>query len=92
MNSEHEFLISTGLNSEAGGTGAARVGADPFSTLTPTLYFGKGLGDLPRSLDMLRPFAIMGQLAYPIPTDSHTTTSSHDPLSGVPVLAHAGRT
>ena len=39
--------MSAGLSVEWGGTGAASVGADPFTTYTPTLYFGKGFGDLP---------------------------------------------
>ena len=46
---EHEFVVSVGLSVEWGGTGSARVGADPFNTYTPTLYFGKGFGDLPDS-------------------------------------------
>ena len=85
VNAEHEFMASIGLDSEVGGTGTTRVGADPFSTLTPNVYFGKGLGDLPISLNLLRPFAITGQIGTSIPTDSRTTTSSIDPVLGVPV-------
>ena len=84
VNAPHEFMASFGLDSEVGGTGAARVGADPFSTLTPTAYVGKGFGDLPMSLNWLRPFAITGEVGYSVPTDAHTTTVSFDPLSGVP--------
>ena len=83
VNPEHEFMASIGLDSEVGGTGAARVGADPFSTLTPTVYFGKGFGDLPTSLNWARPFAITGEFGYSVPTDSHTTTASFDPDSGL---------
>lgn len=72
VNAEHEFMASVGVDTEIGGTGAARVGADPFSTVTPTVFFGKGLGDLPDSLDLLRPFAITGQFGYAIPTQSHS--------------------
>ena len=46
-NAEHEFVMSVGLNIEWGGSGAQDVGAERFSTYTPTLYFGKGFGDLP---------------------------------------------
>jgi len=42
-NDEHESILSLGLGVEVGGTGSERVGADPFSTWTPALFFGKGL-------------------------------------------------
>lgn len=73
-NPEHEFVMSVGLNVEWGGTGADSVGADPFNTYTPTIYFGKGLGDLPDTLSWLRPVAITGQIGYAIPARSSTTT------------------
>ena len=53
-----ESLVSAGLGWEVGGTGSKSVGADPFSTLTPTLFFGKGFGDLPGGASFLRPFAL----------------------------------
>ena len=46
-NDEHEFVMSVGLNIEWGGSGAQDVGAERFTVYTPTLYFGKGFGDLP---------------------------------------------
>src|SRR5712672_3371431 len=79
---EHEFVMSVGLSVEWGGTGAARVGADPFNTYTPTLYFGKGLGDLPDTLSWIRPVAITGQVGYAIPGKNSTTTFRIDPDSG----------
>ena len=54
-NPEHEFVMSVGLSVEWGGTGSANVGAEPFNTYTPTIFFGKGLGDLPDTLSWLRP-------------------------------------
>jgi hypothetical protein len=70
-NSEHELALLLGLIVEWGGTGAIQSGlADPWSTLTPTFYFGKGLGDLPDSFGWLRAFAITGQVGYQIPTRS----------------------
>ena len=33
---------------------------------------------------MLKPFAITGQVGVSVPTDSHTTTFSVDPISGLP--------
>ncbi|HET9175760.1 MAG TPA: hypothetical protein VFN84_05340 [Pseudolabrys sp.] len=46
-NAEHEIVVSAGLDIEWGGTGAEGVGAEPFNVYTPTLFFGKGFGDLP---------------------------------------------
>jgi hypothetical protein len=69
-NDEHEFVMSVGLNIEWGGSGAQDVGAERFTVYTPTLYFGKGLGDLPASMGWARPFAITGQVGYAIPGSS----------------------
>ena len=53
-NSEHELALLLGLIVEWGGTGAVNSGlADPWSTLTPTFYFGKGFGDLPEFFRMV---------------------------------------
>jgi hypothetical protein len=79
---EHEFVMSVGLSVEWGGTGAQSVGADPFNTYTPTLFFGKGLGDLPDTLSWIRPVAITGQVGYAIPGRNSTTTFGIDPDSG----------
>jgi hypothetical protein len=83
-NPEHEFVMSVGLTVEWGGTGAESVGADPFNTYTPTIYFGKGLGDLPDTLSWLRPVAITGQVGYAIPARSSTTTFAIDADTGEP--------
>ena len=77
-NADHEFVLSTGLSVEWGGSGAQDVGADRFTTYTPTLYFGKGFGDLPSSLNWARPFAITGQIGYAIPGSSSTVTVDPD--------------
>jgi hypothetical protein len=79
---EHEFVMSLGLSVEWGGTGAQSVGADPFNTYSPTLFFGKGLGDLPDTLSWIRPVAITGQVGYAIPGRNSTTTFGLDPDSG----------
>jgi hypothetical protein len=76
----HELALLLGLIVEWGGTGAVQSGlADPWSTLTPTFYFGKGFGDLPDSFEWLRAFAITGQVGYQIPT------RSFDVVQGSPI-------
>ena len=59
---KHEFLLSFGVVREMGGTGNVNQGADRFGSTQPTVYLGKGFGDLPIAL--LRPFAITGELSY----------------------------
>ena len=81
-NAEHEFVVSAGLEIEGGGTGAKGVGGEPFNVYTPTLFFGKGFGDLPSSLNWARPFAITGQIGYSIPGASKTITTSFNPDTG----------
>jgi hypothetical protein len=73
---EHEAIVSAGLGVEWGDTGARKVGAESFSVLTPTIFFGKGAGDLPEDLNWLRPFAITGLIGYAVPTDEQHTTRS----------------
>ena len=68
-----EFLFSAGISREFGGTGATRI-ADTFGTTEPKLYFGKGFGDLPDDLAMLRPLAVTGILDYQIPDRRDSST------------------
>jgi hypothetical protein len=44
--------------------------------VTPTLYIGKGFGELPDSLSWARPFAVTGQVGYEIPTSKFDFTQS----------------
>lgn len=73
----HEFIVSGGVDVNIGGTGSgpnAALPSDPFTTVTPTVYFGKGFGDL--TTDWVRPFAATGSVSYSIPT------VIHDPADG----------
>jgi hypothetical protein len=74
----HELALKAGLVVEWGGSGAASVGADRFTTYAPTFYFGKGFGDLPDSARWLRPFAVTGTIGYAIPGSSSTTAVDPD--------------
>ena len=82
----HEFVMSVGLSVEWGGTGVRSVGADPFNTYTPTVYFGQGFGDLPDTLSWIRPVAVTGQIGYAIPGRRSTATFGIDPESGDPTI------
>jgi hypothetical protein len=74
-NGEHEAVVSLGLDIDMGGTGSDQVGADPFTTWTPGLFFGKGLGDLPQDLSLVRPIAITGLVGVAIPSSASTDAS-----------------
>jgi len=78
VNEPHEALLAAGLDAEVGGTGARKVGADRFSTVTPALFFGKGMGDLPDSMKWLKPVAVTGSFGVGFPTQAGTT----DPDTG----------
>jgi hypothetical protein len=82
----HETMLSFGADWDIGGTGAARVGAEDFSTFTPAFFFGRGMGDLPDSAELLKPIAITGTLGYAMPdrdfsTDADTGERSRNPQS-----------
>ena len=83
---EHEFVMSVGLSVEWGGTGSASVGAEPFNTYVPNVYFGKGFGDLPDTLSWIRPVAVTGQVGYAIPGRNSTTTFGADPDTGLQTI------
>jgi len=64
-----EFVASAAMSFEIGGSGSAAV-ADRFTTYTPKLLFGKGFGQLPDSMALLRPLAVTGVVGYAIPGTS----------------------
>jgi hypothetical protein len=83
-----EFVLSTGVSTEWAHTGRAAVGAEQFNTWTPTVWFGKGFGDLPPAFSWVRAFAVTGQFGYQIPAWKRTVTWSAnidpgDPDSGI---------
>jgi hypothetical protein len=74
----HETILSVGVDADLGGTGSRRVGAESFSTITPTVFAGRGLGDLPEELRYLRPFALTGSVGIAVPTRSSSTSPDDD--------------
>jgi hypothetical protein len=73
-----ETILSIGVDVDLGGTGTKRIGAEDFTTFTPAVFFGKGFGDLPECLGLLRPFAITSSVGVGIPARAR----SSDDLGG----------
>lgn len=69
---EQEFMASAMFSVEWGNTGALALGAPTYHIYTAGLAFGKGFGDLPFSLNLLRPFALTGDIGYSIPARAST--------------------
>ena len=78
---DREFIVAGAVNVEIGGTGSAASSAlpsDPFTTVTPMAYVGKGFGG--SSVEWLRPFAVTAQAGYSIPTrQTNTIDGSPNP-------------
>ena len=78
INPDHEAIVSAAVESTAP-TGSSDVGAEPDWSFKPFLLYGKGFGDLPRSLDYLRPLAIQGDAGFEVSIDhDRTTTFAHN--------------
>lgn len=73
----HESVASLGLDWDIGGSGARSVGAEPFSTLTPALFYGKGFGDLPDGLAYVKPLAITAGAGIAFPTRRSSGDEQH---------------
>jgi hypothetical protein len=80
-NAPHEFIVSVGVGADIGGTGAARAGAESFSTITPAVFFGKGFGDLPDNLMGLKPVAVTGEIGLGFPDPWKHTAVAIDTAS-----------
>jgi hypothetical protein len=84
VNAEHEFMLSVGVErdfarSGANGTNGALLGNDDSSSTVPTIYFGKGFGDIP--VGWIRPFALTGELGYQVAD----TKLKVDPVAFTPI-------
>jgi hypothetical protein len=74
-----ELMVSAGLGWGIGGSGARAVGANRPDTLSPAIFFGKGLGDLPDALGWLRPLAVTGAISLEHPMRGTSTNLGVDP-------------
>jgi hypothetical protein len=77
-NDLNETLVATSLSYGIPGTGAKRIGANNPATITPSVYFGQGLGALPESLSWLHPFGFAGGVSVEVPTNSTSNNQSYD--------------
>jgi hypothetical protein len=84
VNPEHQFIFTIGGTAAIGGTGSSKV-ANPFSTLTPTVYVGKGFGDLPDSMAWLRPVNVTANVGVALPTQSTTLSPTTLPTGATAV-------
>jgi len=71
----HEAILSVGSSFSLANTGQTKVGVESFTTFSPTLFFGKGFGDLPDSMSLLKPLAITGIFGGNIPSRASTITA-----------------
>ena len=88
VNDEHEFMLSLGVFQEFGSSGATgsngdALGNDLTGSTTPTIFWGKGFGDLP--IGYLRPFALTGTFGYTIANKGLKVTGT-DPDTGDPLF------
>lgn len=80
-----ESVFSVGVERVFGGTGTARIGSANLGVTIPTLYAGKGFGDLPDQLKYLRPLAVTGTLSYALADEGRQSST----VGGVPGLSQA---
>ncbi len=68
----YETLLATGFYADVGNTGSASIGAEPFSTVSPSIFFGQGFGALSNdTVPYLRPLAISGIVQPNIPLEKN---------------------
>lgn len=83
-NAPHELIVSFGVIREFARTGSSKIGLDDVGSTTPTIYWGKGLGDLP--VWWLRPLAVTGTFGYQISDKRLSATQAFDEDTGAPVI------
>jgi hypothetical protein len=77
---EHELLLSLGVVREFGRSGTRHTGADEYGSTTPTVYWGKGLGDLP--IGWMRPLALTGTFGFTVADRERKSSQRTDPVTG----------
>ncbi len=78
LDEAHESIASVGVDWDIGRSGSKSIGAEDFSTFTPAIFAGKGFGDLPDSMQYLKPLAITGSVGIGIPSRASSGTIDDD--------------
>jgi hypothetical protein len=73
---EHELVATLGFDVNWANTGTGTQ-TQPFNTYQPVVDIGKGFGDLPDSLNPLRPLALTAELSETFPGESLTNGSQN---------------
>jgi hypothetical protein len=73
---DHELMASVGTTIIWGDTGAGSQ-TQPYNVYQPVLDVGKGFGDLPKSLNILRPFAVTAEVSESLPGQAWTNGSQN---------------
>ncbi len=68
---DHELMATLGTTIIWENTGAGTQ-TQPFNVYQPVIDVGKGFGDLPKSLNILRPFAVTAELSESFPSQAWT--------------------
>jgi len=76
---DRELMASVGVGVDLGKTYTNGMGND-FNTLTPALDVGLGFGGLPKTLNILRPFAITASVGENLP-DQRFTNANQNPTN-----------
>lgn len=73
---DHELMATVGFEVDWANT-ATGSQATPYNVYQPVIDIGKGFGDLPTSLNILRPFALTAELSESLPGQSLTNGSQN---------------
>lgn len=73
---DHELIATLSFNINWANTGTGSQ-TQPFNTYEPVIDVGKGFGDLPKSLNPLRPLAVTFELSSTIPSHSWSDGSQN---------------
>ena len=76
---EHELMATVGFDVGWANTGTGTQ-VQPFNTYQPVIDVGKGFGDLPKSLNLLRPVALTFELSQTLP-GANWTDGSQNPTT-----------
>jgi len=78
---DRDFQLGFGIIREFGRTGTSHIGSDQYGNTAPTVYFGKGLDEIP--VPMLQPLQFTGELSFAIADKEFKQFTVADPQTGV---------